>query len=117
MTAAPMAGSDYLDRLWREKEFKKVMMTAKHELETGGVGADIAPPRSAAPTSSVAQAPLPATATSTPGIDVSGGTDPRRADTPEEVTAVLAQLAKLHDDGHLTDAEYEAKKQELLGRL
>jgi hypothetical protein len=112
MTAAPMAGSDYLDRLWRAKDFKKVMMTAKHELETGGFGADIAMSRSAP---SVATAP--AALASASGIDVSGGVDPLKADTPDEVTAVLAQLSKLHDDGHLTDAEYEAKKQELLGRL
>jgi hypothetical protein len=51
------------------------------------------------------------------GIDVSGGNDPTRADTPEEVTAVLAQLGRLHDVGSLSDEEYEAKKQELLGRL
>ena len=50
-------------------------------------------------------------------VDVSGGVDPLRADTPDEVSAVLAQLATLRDEGSLTDAEYEAKKQELLGRL
>jgi hypothetical protein len=111
MTAAPMAGSDYLDRLWRAKDFKKVMMTAKHQLETGGFGADIAMSRPAP------VATAPATAAVAHGIDVSGGADPLKADTPEEVTAVLTRLSKLHDDGHLTDAEYEAKKQELLGRL
>jgi hypothetical protein len=117
MTAAPMAGSDYLDRLWRAKEFKKVMMTAKHQLETGGLGADIAMPRPVAPAGTAAVASTPVMASAAPGIDVSGGADPLRADTPEEVTAVLAQLSKLHDEGHLTDADYEAKKQELLGRL
>ena len=67
LTAAPMAGSDYLDRLWRAKDFKKVIMTAKHELETGGFGADIAMSRTAPP---VATAPAAVAAAS--GIDVSG---------------------------------------------
>ena len=71
MTAAPMAGSDYLDRLWHAKDFKKVMMTAKHDLETGGFGTDIAMSRSAPP---VATAPAAVAAAS--GIDVSGGIDP-----------------------------------------
>ena len=30
---------------------------------------------------------------------------------------MLAQLTRLRDVGSLSDAEYEAKKQELLGRL
>ena len=33
------------------------------------------------------------------------------------MTAVLAQLTRLRDEGSLTTEEYEAKKQELLGRL
>ena len=39
------------------------------------------------------------------------------ADTPEEVSAVLGELAKLRDAGTISEAEYEAKKTELLGRL
>jgi uncharacterized membrane protein YdbT with pleckstrin-like domain len=109
MTAAPMAGSDYLDRLDHAKEFKKIMMTAKHELQTGerGDGEDYRRPPSAAT----------AEAAVSGRVDVSGGSDPLRADTPDEVSAVLAQLATLRDEGSLTDAEYEAKKRELLGRL
>lgn len=111
MTAAPMAGSDYLDRLNHAKDFKKSLMTAKHELQSGvGDGEDYAK-RPAAAASEAAPAP------GFSGVDVSGGADPTRADTPEEVTAVLAELAKLREAGSLSDAEYEAKKQELLGRL
>ena len=40
----------------------------------------------------MAAVPAPA-----PAIDVSGGADPTKADTPEEVSAVLAQLAGLRD--------------------
>jgi hypothetical protein len=109
MTAAPMAGSDYLDRLHHAKDFKKVMMTAKHELQSGerGDGEDYRRP----------SPPAAAEAAVSGRVDVSGGDDPHRADTPDEVAAVLAQLATLRDEGGITDAEYELKKQELLGRL
>ena len=44
LTAAPMAGSDYLDRLNHAKEFKKAIMTAKHDLQSGsGDGEDYMP--------------------------------------------------------------------------
>ncbi len=130
MTAAPLQGSDYLDRLNHAKDFKKAMMTAKHELQSGerGDGEDYMRARtSAAPQPAVTAAVAgPATGTDSAlgaapaaagKIDVSSGADPLRADTPEEVTAVLAQLTRLRDDGHLTTEEYEAKKRELLGRL
>jgi uncharacterized membrane protein YdbT with pleckstrin-like domain len=115
MTAAPMAGSDYLDRLNHAKDFKKVLMTAKHELQTrtsDGEDYDRVRPAPAAPAAAAASA-----AASGGGVDVSGGVDPDRADTPEEVTAVLSQLTQLRDAGTITEAEFEAKKTELLSRL
>jgi hypothetical protein len=107
--------------------FKKAMMTAKHDLQTAerGDGDDYpaparrpsaAPTGAAAPTASPAGPAAPARAASTP-IDVSGGADPLKADTPEEVAEVLAQLDALRRAGHITSGEYEVKKQELLGRL
>jgi len=120
MTAAPLQGADYLDRLDHAKAFKKVMMTAKHELQMGerGDGENYqARPQRGSP--SVAS---PATSSSTPiarpdAIDVSGGADPLKADTPEEVAAVLEQLSRLRAAGHISSGEYEIKKQELLERL
>lgn len=104
MTAAPMAGADYLDRLNHAKDFKKTLMTAKHDLQSGsGDGEDYG--RRPTPTAAAPEAAAVA------------AMDDLRADTPEEVTAVLTQLSRLHDTGSLSDAEYEAKKQELLGRL
>lgn len=111
MTAAPLAGADYLVRLSNAKAFKKTMMTAKHELQSGGGDGEDYDRRSTPPPAA-ASAPVRAS-----GIDVSGGQDPLKADTPDEVAAVLAQLSKLRDDGAISDAEFEAKKQDLLGRL
>jgi len=59
-----------------------------------------APPFAAPP--APAPAPAPAAPTSDPG---GGGTDP---------IALLRQLATLRDEGILTDAEFEAKKAQLL---
>jgi uncharacterized membrane protein YdbT with pleckstrin-like domain len=115
MTAAPMAGSDYLDRLNHAKDFKKVLMTAKHELQTrtsDGEDYDRVRPAPSAPIEPAA--PPPAAGG---GVAVSGGVDLDRADTPEEVTAVLSQLTRLRDAGAITEAEFEAKKTELLSRL
>jgi len=110
LTAAPLQGADYLNRLNHAKDFKKAMMTAKHDLQTAerGDGEDYA---------SRAQ-PEHATAVASPArIDVSGGADPLKADTPDEVAAVLAQLTQLKDEGHISGGEYEIKKRELLDRL
>jgi hypothetical protein len=117
LTAAPLQGADYLDRLNHAKGFKKIMMTAKHDLQVGerGDGEGYAtPPRQ--PGSEATQA-APTTTTPDGRIDVSGGVDPKKADTPDEVAAVLGQLSKLRDDGHISASEYDAKKQELLDRL
>ena len=126
LTAAPLQGSDYLDRLGHAKAFKKTMMSAKHELQISERGdgegylasAPIegvtTPATVSAPTTPVAAADHPA---KTGAIDVSGGDDPTRADTPEEVAAVLERLTELRDDGHISSDEYETKKQELLDRL
>jgi hypothetical protein len=94
--------------------FKKVMITAKHQLQSErGDGEDYGVSgRGAAPVASEPAPPPPA-----PGIDLSGGADPLKADTPEEVAAVLAELTRLRDAGHISSGEYEVKKQELLGRL
>ena len=112
LTAAPIQGADMLHRLNHAKDFKKAMMTAKHELQSaeGGDGNGY---RAARPAPAPAAAPAPAPA-STSRIDVSGGDDPTRADTPDEVTAVLGELARLRDAGTITAEEYEAKKLSLI---
>jgi hypothetical protein len=39
------------------------------------------------------------------------------ASAPAGVPEQIEQLAHLRDEGHITDAEYEAKKAELLDRM
>ncbi len=103
LTAAEVAVDKYR-MLNHAKSFKKQMLTAKHALEDGHSYSDVASPPL------MASAGAPAKSASSPGH--SG-----QAETPEEVTQALVQLATLRDSGAITPAEYEAKKQELLGRL
>ncbi len=113
LTAAPLQGADLLDRLQHAKAFKKAMMTAKHDLQANGDGDDYGHSRSR----SSAAAATAATPAPSSRIDVSGGDDPLKADTPDEVAAVLGELTRLRDAGTISAEEYAAKKQELLGRL
>jgi hypothetical protein len=97
-------------------DFKKVMMSAKHALQSGEVrdGDDYRPVSSGSAATARATAdPVPVEAP----IDLSGGADPLKADTPEEVAAVLAQLTRLREQGAISSGEYEMKKKELLNRL
>jgi hypothetical protein len=48
--------------------------------------------------------------------DFSRGAEPAQEAAPApDYTAELEQLAKLRDDGVITDADFEAKKKQLLG--
>ena len=111
LTAAA-GGIDRYKMLNEATEFKKAMLSAKHDLQSGerGDGEDYRAASSAA-------APVAALAPVAARVDLSGGADPTRADTPEEVTAVLAQLTQLRDSGAISTGEYEIKKKELLNRL
>ena len=131
------------------KEFKKIMLTQKHNLETGfmypanmpptpplraestpqmapamppmpaAAPAAGAPPAAApAPAMPRETAPLPsdpAAAATEAASEV--GVQPAPSDASLDVTQTLARLADLRDSGAITTEEYEAKKQELLGRL
>jgi hypothetical protein len=95
------------------------MMTAKHELLTGASGANDGdnyrrgPARDIEAVEVVPEAVLEPAAVTAPAR----GADPLKADTPEEVTALLTELARLRDAGAISAEEFEAKKTELLGRL
>lgn len=83
-------GIDQYQMLANAVDFKKAMLNAKNQLEDGA--------RLPAMRSAPAAAPV-------------------RAAGSDDVTATLARLADLRDKGAITQAEYEAKKAELLGRI
>lgn len=150
LTAAEEA-VDLYHMLNNPKEFKKIMLTQKHNLETGfmypasmpptpplradnppmapaaaamapaapaAVATQPAPPPPVPAPAPVPRAPLPsdpAAAASEAAMDVGAQAQP--SDVSLDVTQTLARLADLRDSGAITTEEYEAKKQELLGRL
>jgi len=112
LTAADVAIDRYR-MLDKAPAFKREMLNQKHDLE-GEYGRPTTPPLRAAPPPDVAPAPVaaaPAPAPPAPAV----AAEPRM--TSEEVTRTLGQLADLVERGAISQAEYEAKKAELLGRL
>ena len=79
-------------------KFKKIMLDQKHLLESE-LGRMPTPPMRA------------------PGTGAPPAPAPSRAMSSDEVTRALGDLATLRDRGAITPEEYEAKKQDLLGRL
>jgi uncharacterized membrane protein YdbT with pleckstrin-like domain len=77
-------------------DFKKAMLNAKNTLEDGG-----------------RQVPSSAWSTGPTPVSVAAG----HQMSSDDVTRTLAQLADLRDKGAITQAEYESKKADLLGRL
>ncbi|HUR16610.1 MAG TPA: PH domain-containing protein [Candidatus Limnocylindrales bacterium] len=127
LTAADMANDRYF-MLNSPKEFKKTMLTAKHQLETEfQSGRPPTPPLRAAD-ERYEQAPPPIQAAPPPPPPAAMTAAPVMPETPSaavapdvdeslEVTQTLARLADLRDQGAITPEEYEQKKDELLGRL
>lgn len=120
LTAAEQA-VDVYHMLNAPKEFKKVMLTQKHNLETEVMyGQPPSPPMRAsepqmapvAPPPAPTPAPAPAEAPSVPPEVAAAAPDESL-----EVTQTLARLADLRDSGAITAEEFEQKKDELLGRL
>lgn len=99
LTAADIAVDRYR-MLANAKDFKKRMLEAKHDLETG-----------------MANGPVGGNGNgvhrTAPAAPAANG----RIDTADEVSAALAQLADLRDRGAISAEDYEAKKQDLLGRI
>lgn len=115
LTAAEQAVDRY-HMLNNPKQFKKTMLTQKHNLETEFIyGRPPTPPLRA--DSSPAEAP--ASVQSAPPLPAPAAAAPTTSDEDEsrEVTETLARLADLRDSGAITAEEFEAKKDELLGRL
>jgi len=146
LTAAEMANDRYR-MLKAPKEFKKTMLTQKHSLETEfaytrppspPMRADepaetpaAPPPQPSTPVAAPAEATTPAEATAPaapaasaapaepvePVVPTEAAAAVDDPDGSREITETLARLADLRDSGAITADEYQAKKDELLGRL
>ena len=104
MTAAEESVDRYR-MLSQAQTFKRTMLDEKHKLEQEAFQIP-APPLRAAPPPPPEPAPPPAPAPPT-----------SRQMSSEEITSALGDLADLRDRGAISPEEYEAKKQDLLGRL
>jgi hypothetical protein len=122
---ASESGDERLRMIRNAKAFKISMLEAKHELEleltrptmpplraapADGSGSEAAPAPAPTPAPVAAHGPAPAPAPAPVA-------PPPAAMTSDEVTGALDRLADLRDRGIVTPEEFEAKKQELLGRL
>jgi len=109
MTAAEESVDRYR-MLSQAQTFKRTMLDEKHRLEQESFQIP-APPLRAVPmppaaVAAPAAAPAPVAAPPT-----------ARQMSSEEITSALGNLADLRDRGAISPEEYEAKKQDLLGRL
>ena len=105
MTAAEESVDRYR-MLSQAQTFKRTMLDEKHKLEQEAFQIP-APPLRAAPPPPPEPPPAPPPASALP---------PRQMGS-EEITSALGDLADLRDRGAISPEEYEAKKQDLLGRL
>jgi hypothetical protein len=101
MTAAEESVDRYR-MLAQAQLFKRTMLDEKHKLEQEAFQIP-APPLRAAPPPEV--------------VPVAAAASAPRQMSSEEITSALGDLADLRDRGAISPEEYEAKKQDLLGRL
>jgi hypothetical protein len=92
--------------------FKRTMLDEKHKLEQDVFQIPAPPLRAAPPEPALAAAP----AAAVPAAAMPAAPAPRDMSS-EEITNALGDLADLRDRGAISPEEYEAKKQDLLGRL
>ena len=109
LTAAEQSVDRYR-MLSQAQTFKRTMLDEKHKLEQEAFQIP-APPLRASPRPLPEPLPEPAPAPPPPPAPA-----PRQMSS-EEITGALGRLADLRDRGAISPEEYEAKKQDLLGRL
>jgi hypothetical protein len=106
-------------------EFKKAIMVAQEDMVKSRA-ASIMAAQGTIPAAAFAAAstatPTAAAVPVTPvgPVEPVAALDPvevTRASTPAEITATLASLTDMKEDGTITEADFEAKKKELLERL
>jgi Bacterial PH domain/Short C-terminal domain len=102
MTAAEESFDRYA-MLAGAQQFKRTMLDEKHELEEELVRAPGPPLRAAMPTP--------------PAPDPAAPAAVAKGLSADDITKALGALADLRDRGAISPEEYDAKKQDLLGRL
>jgi hypothetical protein len=112
------SGIDRMHMLVDASGFKREMTEAKHELELEVSSGRIpSPPLRATPIptgdAGASQAPAPAPTPSGPPA----GAPPAVSPSPDDVANAIDRLKGLLDSGAITQAEFDAKKAELLARL
>lgn len=110
LMTANEAGNQTMLALRDPVEFKKAVLEAK-SARTVAIGSAVYAASGAPATPPAAPAAPPPATAGAPAAP------PVRHATGEEVTRTLTALAGLRDSGAITDAEFEAKKRELLDRI
>ena len=105
LTAAEQSVDRYR-MLSQAQTFKRTMLDEKHKLEQEAFQIPAPPLRAAPPP------PEPV-----PAQPLAPAAPPPRQMSSDEITGALGDLADLRDRGAISPEEYEAKKQDLLGRL
>jgi hypothetical protein len=105
MTAAEESVDRYR-MLSQAQTFKRTMLDEKHKLEQEAFQIPAPPLRATTLPPPAEPTPVAATAPAGP-----------RLMSSEEITSALGNLADLRDRGAISPEDYEAKKQDLLGRL
>jgi hypothetical protein len=126
------AAEESVDRyhmLAQVQQFKRTMLDEKHKLEQEAFQIPAPPLRASVPMPPPPPEPVAAPVAPAPAPDPAPIADPAPAPaapaappakagmTSDEITKTLGNIADLRDRGAITPEEYEAKKQELLGRL
>lgn len=114
MTAAEVSVDRYA-MLAGAQQFKKTMLDEKHQLEDEFTRIP-APPLRVAP-AVTDQAPAAVMPTAPPAPAPAPAAPAAPTLSADEITKALGDLANLRDRGAISPQDYEAKKQDLLGRL
>jgi hypothetical protein len=114
LTASGADGSDRFTTIKRAGDFRTALQTAQTGVrDAPGAGA---PAAMAAPSAMPVPAATPSVVAA-PAAEAAPVAQGPVNQTSEDAAARLERLADLHARGVITDAEFEAKKAELLGRI
>lgn len=97
-------------------EFRRAILDAKQDWEQQQAQ-DIADAVRAGQQLTGQTGVVPAVSGAAPVVPGDGSTSSESSRGAEEITALIGRLAALRDSGAITEAEFEQKKSELLGRL